>query len=434
VRSYRHEDLSIALKKLLFFLRKSRMTLILLFILGLYIYNVQNALFANKLDESWYANVQSRLSSIEKAETPSVENLVFDPELYALAGWLYIHGVPPSEFNFEHPPLAKFFIGISEVVFHSPTSMNAFFGLATLLVVYLLSIRLFGKTVFALIPVYMLSLEKLFLGAAQTSTLDIYSAFFISLSVLIFLYTVKNPELFPALSAVIGLGIACKWEVAFIILAFITFLLLDRAWIKLGYFMASLPLALLTYTMAYTTYFLSGHSFLEFLALQMSIYKFYSMGAPTRGALTIWQLLLTGVIGPETRTIFFIDEKTSEIIKTVTVKGLAISRSFNPLTWSISVWAVLACFLKTFRENVEYRVLSLWFISFMAPMSFALFLDYHLIGLMPSFILSIAYTFRDGYSRGERHGRTMLLAAIITYLSALAVWHYVIKAPDFLAI
>jgi len=433
VHGYNHEDLSIALKKLLLFLRKSRMTLILLLIIGLYIYNVQNALFANKLDESWYANVQSRLSSMEKGETLSVENLVFDPEVYALAGWLYIHGVPPSEFNFEHPPLAKFFIGISEVVFHSPTSINALFGLATLLVVHLLSMKLFGKTFFALIPVYMLSLEKLFLGVARASTLDIYSAFFISLSVFMFLYTVKNPKLFPALSLVIGLGVACKWEAAFIILAFITFLLLDRAWMKLGYFMASLPLALLTYTMAYTTYFLSGHSFLEFLALQISIYKFLSIGAGTRGALLIWQLLLTGVIGPETRTIFFIDEKTGEIIKTVIVKGLAITYSFNPLTWSISAWAVLACFLKTLRKNVEHRVLPLWFISFMAPMSFALVLEHHLITLMPSFVLSIAYILKDGYSKGKGRGKTILLAAIIVYLGALAVWQY-IRIPDFIAI
>jgi len=423
------------LKKLLLFSRKSRMTLILLFIIGLYIYNVQNALFANKLDESWYANVQSRLSSIEKGETPSVENLVFDPELYALAGWLYIHGVPPSEFNFEHPPLAKFFIGISEVLFHSPTSMNAFFGLVTLLVVYLLSIRLFGKTFFALIPVYMLSLEKLFLGAARTSTLDIYSAFFVSLAVLMFLYTVKNPKLFPALSVVIGLGVACKWETAFVILAFVGFLLLDRAWMKLGYFMASLPLALLTYATAYTTYFLSGHSFLEFLALQMSIYKFYSMGSMyTGGALMIWRILLAGVIGPETRTIFFIDEKTSELIKIVTVKGLAVTQSFNPLTWSISAWAVLACFLKTFRAGDDGRVLPLWFISFMAPLSSCLILEYHLIAPMPSFILSIAYILKDGYSKGEGRGKTVLLAAIIVYLSALAVWDYVIKVPDFIAI
>ena len=433
MRSYDHEDFSIALKKLLLFLRKSKMTLILLFILGLYIYNVQNALFANKLDESWYANVQSRLSSSEREETSSIENIVFDPELYALAGWLYIHGVPPSEFNFEHPPLAKFFIGISEVVFHSPTPINALFGLATLLVVYLLSIKLFGKTFFALIPAYMLSLEKLFLGAARTSTLDIYSAFFISLSALMFLYTVKNPKLFPAVAAVIGLGIACKWEVAFIILAFIAFLSLDRAWVKLGYFMASLPLALLTYAIAYTTYFLSGHGFIEFFALQISIYKFHSIGAGTRGALLIWQLLLTGVIGPEIRTIFFIDDKTGEIIKTLMVKGLAITHSFNPLTWSISAWAVLACFLKTFRSNVDHRVLPLWFISFMAPMSFALVLEHHLMAPMPSFILSTVYILRDGYSKGEGRGKTILLASMIVYLSALAIWQY-IKIPDFIAI
>jgi len=406
------------------------MTLILLFIMGLYIYNVQNALFANKLDESWYSNVQSRLSP--KGEISSIENLVFDPELYAVAGWLYIHGVPPNEFNSGHPPLAKYFIGISEVLFHSPTPMNALFGLATLLVVYLLSIKLFGKTVFALVPVYMLSLEKLFLSAARASTLDIYAGFFVSLSVLIFLYTVKNPKVFPALSLAIGLGISCKWEAGFIIVAFIIYLLLDRAWMKLGYFVASLPLALLTYVVAYTTYFLGGHDLLEFVDFQMSIYTF-AINRPTRGALTIWQLLLTGVIGPETRTIFFLNEKTGEIIKIVTVKGLAITYSFNPLTWSISAWAVLACFLRTFRAGDDARVLALWFISFMVPLSSGLFLEYHLIPLMPSFILSIAYIFRDGYSKGEGRGKTMLLTALTVYFSALAVCHY-LKIPDFIAI
>ena len=421
------------MNKLLSFLEESRMTLILLFILGVYIYNVHNAFFANKLDESWYVNVQSRLSSLERGETLSIENFVSDADIYALAGWLYMHGVPPSEFNFEHPPLGKFFIGISEVMFHSPTTMSAFFGLSILLVVYLISIKLIGKTVFALIPVYILSLEKLFLSAAQTSTLDIYSAFFISLSVLMFLYAVKNPKLFPALSVVIGLGIACKWEAAFIILAFIAFLLLDRAWRKLSYFVAGLPLAFLTYAMAYTTYLLSGHSFLEFLALQVSICKFVYSGSYTQSALMIWRLLLTGVIGPETRTIFFINEKTGEIVKIVTIKGLAITSSFNPLTWSISAWAVLACFLKTFRVGDEHRLLPFWFISYIAPMSFALTLEYHIVSFMPSFILSIAYILKDGYSTGEGRGKTMVLAAIIVYLSFLAIWHY-IKIADFIPI
>ena len=418
--------------KLLSFLEKSRMTLILLIILGVYIYNVHDSLFANKVDESWYANVQSKLSLMSE-EKFTIENFVSDPEYYALAGWLYVHGVPPSEFNFFHPPLAKFFIGISELTFHSPTTMNALFGLATLLVVYLLSMKVIGKTVFAFVPVYILSLERLFLSLARASTLDIYSAFFISLSVLVFLYAVKDSRLFPALSVAIGLGIACKWEAALIVLAFITFLSLDKAWMKLGYFIASLPLAFLTYAMSYATYFSSGHGLLEFFTLQMLIYEYVLPAMHTPGALKIWQLLLTGVIGPETRTIFFIEEKTGEIIKTVTVKGLAITPSFNPLTWSISAWAVLACFLKTLRAGEEHRVMPLWFISFMAPMSSGLFLEYHLLGFMPSFVLSIVYILKDGYSKGEGRGKTTVLAAIIVYLSALAVWHCV-KIPDFVAI
>jgi len=424
------------MNKLLSFLEKSRTTLILIFILGVYIYNVQNALFANKVDESWYTNVQSRLSSETNEETLIIQNLVFDRELYALAGWLYIHGVPPNEFNFWHPPLAKFFIGISEVMFHSPTTMNALYGLATLLVVYLLSIKLIGKTVFAIIPVYALSLEKLFLSAARVSTLDIYCLFFVSLSVLVFLYAVKNPKLFPVLSIVLGLGIACKWEAAFIVPAFIIFLLLDRAWMKLGYFAASLPLSLLTYSMVYITYFSNGHSFFEFLTLQMSIHESVRSGVYTKNTFVhsigkIWQILLTGIVGPETRTIFFFDEKTGEIIKIVTIKGLAITYSFNPLTWSISAWAALACFLRSFRSHGDHLVLPLWFISFMAPMSSSFLLEYHILPFMPSFILSIAYILKDGYSKGEGRGKTLLLAAIIVYLSALAVWHF-ITIPDFI--
>jgi len=421
------------LNKLLSFLEKSRMTLILLLILGVYIYNVQNALFANKVDESWYVDVQRKydmwLHMISENKI-SIQYFFSDADYYALAGWLYIHGVPPSEFNFEHPPLAKFFIGISEVMFHSPTTMNALFGLATLLAVYLLSVRLIGKTVFALIPVYILSLEKLFLIAAQVSMLDIYSTFFISLSVLMFLYAVKNSKFFPALSVVIGLGIACKWEAAFIILAFIAYLLLDRAWMKLGYFAASLPLAFLTYAMAYTTYFSNGHSFFEFLTLQMSIYEFIRSRTYTESPMRIWLLLLMGIIAPETRTTVFI--KAGQIVKRVTAKGLAITSSFNPLTWSISAWAVFYCFLKTFRGSEEHRVLPLWFLSFIAPMSFAFLLDYHILPFMPSFILSIAYILKDGYSKREGRGKTIVLVAIIVYLGALAVWPYV-RIPEFIA-
>jgi len=49
--------------------------------------------------------------------------------------------------------------------------MNALFSSATLIVIYLISIKLFGKTVFVLIPVYMLSLEKLFISGIMFNLL-----------------------------------------------------------------------------------------------------------------------------------------------------------------------------------------------------------------------------------------------------------------------
>jgi len=419
------------MKKILSFLKKWKLTLVLTLILCLHLYNVRNELFDNKLSESWYVNVQSKLSSMMKGESLNVETLVFDPELYALAGWLYVHGVPPSEFNFEHPPIAKYFIGFSEVLFQSPTAANALFSLATLIVVYLLSLKLFGKTAFALMPVYALSLEKLFLSEARSSMLDVYSTFFVSLSVLIFLYAIKVPKLFPILSAVIGLGVACKWESGLIVFAFIGFLLLDKAWRKLGYFIASLPLAFLVYTGSYVNYFLSGRSLLDFIVLQLSIYKFHS-SFPHQGTLRIWLLLLAGIIGPETRTTFFIDEESGEITKAVITKGVAITYSFNPLTWTISIFAIFISLLRTFKATREYRVLPLWFISFMLPMSSSLVLEHHILNFMPSFILSIAHLLKDGWDKGEKGEKNTLLIAIILYLSALMIWHY-IKIPSFIA-
>ncbi len=415
-------------------LKKFRVTLFLLLILIFHIYSIRNELFNNKLEESWYINAQSKFSSMMKSnKSLNVENIVFDPELYALAGWLYIHGIPPDEFNFEHPPLAKFFIGFSEILFQSPTTMNALFSLGVLVIVYLISIKLFGKTVFALMPVYMLSLEKLFLSEAKSSMLDMYSMFFISLSVLIFLYAIKNPKLFSILSIVVGLGIACKWESGLIVFAFIAFLLLDKAWKNLSYFMASLPLAFFVYAGSYATYFLSGHGLLDFLALQLSIYKFHS-SFPHQGAFKIWLLLLTGIIGPETRTTFIINEETGELMKVVITKGLAITYSFNPLTWTISIFAISICFLRSFNKLIkEFRILPLWFLSFMILMSSGLILEHHILNFMPSFILSIVYVLKTGYNNAENHEKNAILAAILVYLTSLMVWRY-INIPSFIAI
>ncbi len=310
--------------------------------------------------------------------------------------------------------------------------MNALFGLATLLVLYLLSIRLLGKTYFALFPVYILSMDKLFLSASQVK-LDIYSTFFVVLSVFIFLYATRNHKLFPLLSAIIGFGIASKWESAFILPAFMIFLILNRDLKGLVYLIASLPIAFFAYSSTYLVFFLNGNNFVDLFNLHISILDLFSVMSHPEGAFIIWRLLLTGVLGPEIRTIYVIDPTTEEILRTSAIRGLCLTPSFSPFTWPISIVAIVISSVMRFKTDKEYRIVPLWFISFMMFLSMAFVLEYHLITVMPSFMLAISYLFKDSYARSEGSMRKTLFIAIVVYLVALTVWSY-IKIPSFLLI
>lgn len=413
------------------FLKKRGKVLVLLLIIGLFLFNVRGS-FTDRLDESWYADAQSNYLKMERGETVSWEEVVCDRDIYALAGWLYIHGMSPSEINFEHPPLGKYFIGISEILFHNPNAMNALFGLATLLVLYLLSIRLLGKTYFALFPVYILSMDKLFLSSSKVK-LDIYSTFFVVLSVLVFLYATRNHKLFPLLSAIIGFGIASKWEVAFILPAFMIFLILNRDLKGLTYLIASLPIAFFAYSSTYLVYFLNGHNFIDFFNLHVFILNFFSGMSYPEGAFIIWRLLLTGVLGPEIRTIFVIDPATEEILRTFALRGLCLTPSFSPFTWPISIGAIVITSVMRFKTDKEYRIVPLWFIIYMMFLSLTFVLEYHLLTVMPSFMLAISYLFKDSYASSEGSMRKYLFIAIIVYLVALTIWSY-INIPSFLLI
>ncbi|MGC8849287.1 MAG: hypothetical protein ACP5QI_02315, partial [Candidatus Bathyarchaeia archaeon] len=109
-----------------------------------------------------------------------------------------------------------------------------------------------------------------------------------------------------------------------------------------------------------------------------------------------------------------------------------LTYSFNPLTWTISIFAIFTLFLKSFN-SIERRILPLWFLSFMIPLSLKLILEHHILNFMPSFILSIAYVLKDGWNVGGKKQRNTLLAAILLYLIALTVWHY-IRIPSFTTI
>ena len=154
--------------------------------------------------------------------------LFSDDKLYAYAGWLYIQGKSPDVINFEHPPLAKYFIGFSEVIFKNPTMLGFIFSLLTLIVLYIISKKALKTFPFTIFSVLMLSLDKLYIGFSSSSMLDVYLIFFTLLSVLIFMASLENKKFIPLLYVLIGLAIACKWIAGFLLISLMIYYFLMK--------------------------------------------------------------------------------------------------------------------------------------------------------------------------------------------------------------
>jgi len=171
--------------------RRFRAELLLLSLMLLFFYNIQSSLTSSFSP----TRCQEMYERFLRSTSTEIFTL-WDADLYALAGWQYVHGVSPDKINFEHPPLAKYLIGVSEVLFGNQNMLSAIFGGLTLVVAYLTSRKMFGPSLFGLVPVSMLSFDRMFLSYSANSTLDIYLTFFVALSSLLFIHAIKKPAFF----------------------------------------------------------------------------------------------------------------------------------------------------------------------------------------------------------------------------------------------
>ena len=83
-----------------------------------------------------------------------------DDGLYAYAGWEYVHGKNPILNSPQVPPLGKYLIGVSEVVFNNQNIFALIVGLVTLFIFYRYNLILFKDKLYAFIPVFLFIIEK----------------------------------------------------------------------------------------------------------------------------------------------------------------------------------------------------------------------------------------------------------------------------------
>jgi 4-amino-4-deoxy-L-arabinose transferase-like glycosyltransferase len=315
-----------------------------------------------------------------------------DDMLYAYAGWTYVHGLSPDQVNFEHPPLAKYLIGVSELLFHDPVTLGIIFAVATLVIVYLISSRLMPPY-FALVPVWFLAFDRLFIYSSAVSLLDIYMTFFVTACVILFLLFRHSKWLPIVLGVSIGLAVATKWTAIFVV------------------------------------------PFMDFVALQFRMLSYQSYMRFGRGSPPHFWLLfnvITGIEGPGTNTIVVINTARRTIDTIGTHTGFSLLVMFNPFTWTASVPATLGAAYYGWKHNQRPAILhALLFWSLVLLLSYGLVFYWYILPALPFAVISLAYVI---WHLTKKVKVTIQLPIVIGYLVAMVVWSFVIFLPGFFAV
>lgn len=234
-------------------------------------------------DDNWYDTHKATFKS--NATVP-----IGDDGLYTYAGYQYIKGHDPTTLNAEIPPLGKYAIGLSIVLFHNQNIFALFAGLLALGSLFLLNTQIFKNKFLAFIPVVLFSLEPLFYTQLRAPFLD---TFYLSFLLLTFFFFLRKNYVLG------GIFLGCMMSVKassstfiLVILVALIYLFLTRAFREMRKLLLLVLSSAIVFIAAYLRYFLLGHSVREFIGVQTWIVHFYANGAHPNPVNALQMLLL----------------------------------------------------------------------------------------------------------------------------------------------
>lgn len=210
-----------------------------------------------------------------------------DEFVYSFAAGSLLKGVSPILVNPETPPLGKYLIGLSIIIFNNEHTLTLFFGIGSLFILYFISKQVFSSSLLALLPVSLLSFEPLFLNQLRiTPLLDIVQLFFLLCFFLFFnIANGKKNYLRYFILANIMLGgfISVKYFGVGVTVfgAVIVVLLLRKEFKRIIYYLVTSVIAPIILLAMYIQVLLSGYTLSAFLGIQKWIF-FYNQGHVTK--------------------------------------------------------------------------------------------------------------------------------------------------------
>lgn len=238
-----------------------------------------------KWDDTWYAEQAKKDAPLNE------DNSIGDDGLYTYAGWEYLTGHDPTLLNAEIPPLGKYVIGLSILIFGNQNIFALVSGLFVLGAFFALNKIVFQDSFLAFLPVYLLSFDPLFYTQLQSTYLDL---FYLSFLLLTFIFFLK--ERFIIAAIFLGCMIATKTSIVTFLLVVATqmlYLFYMKHKVKIIPYIFSLVISMGIFLLTYAVFFVHGNSLQKFLGVQKWIYNFYVTGAKGDPLAPI-QMIFTG--------------------------------------------------------------------------------------------------------------------------------------------
>lgn len=219
---------------------------------------------------------------------PNSKNPISDIDLYAYAGYRYIKGENPILINPEVPPLGKYLIGFSILVFKNFRIINLFFCYLCLFLIFFLSYKLTKSLFQSSISILLTSLNTLFIDQIiNAGQLEIFQLFFLLTFLFVFNEYLKNKKFFYLilLGITFGFFISIKFFFYFYLIinfALILFFIIIKNQKKINFLFLSKTIliiniiALITYSLIYFQFFIKTDNPIKFFGMQKWILNFYS--------------------------------------------------------------------------------------------------------------------------------------------------------------
>jgi hypothetical protein len=392
-------------------------------------------LFIIRCSHVFFTQYQPEIIEKQYLEFIQRGGIFSDSKLYAYVGWLYIHGASPDAINFEHPPLAKYLIGLSELVFMNEVILTVIFSVLTLLLVYFITRKITIAFPFVLFPTLILSLDILYIKFSISSMLDIYATFFVTLSIFLFISD-DNKWAPPLLYVAIGLALSCKWITIFLLVLPPLYYVLKKEYRRLTYYPLFLIITVLTYIATYAVFFLAGNNIHDFIGLQFRMLEFHQelrllSGAPP----PLWILLnfLLGIEGPAQIQTLYINTQNMTITYSQPLTGLSIIDTYNPLTWPISFSATIMCIFYSIKRDRRVTIIPLTFLLLITLTATGKPFIWYLLPGLPFAFISLAYMINRLYDDSMKTG--LAKAILILYIASVLFWslsQHLVNLPQYI--